>query len=88
MTALSWLMVTVVAVKATWQLASQSWPMDKSGWVASWGTTWPWHTAAGRPGRSRSALWVECMITLDGVWMAIGLVLGRLLQTGVVVEKK
>jgi len=73
--------------ESTWQPASQSWPMDKSGCVASWGTIGHWCAVTGRPGRSRSASWVECMITPDGVWMAIGSAVGHFLQTGVVVEK-
>jgi len=62
--------------------------MDNSGWVASWGTTWPCRAARGSAGQFRSASCVEWMILPDGVWMASGSVVGHLLQTGVVLEKK
>ena len=62
--------------------------MDNSGWVASWGTTWPCRAAGGSAGQFRSASCVEWMILPDGVWMASGSAVGRLLQTGVVLEKK
>ena len=81
-------MVTSVAVKATSHPASHSCPIDSNGWVASWGTTWPWRAAAGKPGQSKSASWVEWMMAPEGVWMAMGSLAVRLLQTGVVDEKK
>ena len=62
--------------------------MDSNGWVAKWGTTCPCWVASGRPGMFSSASCVECKTVLDGVWMATGSVVGRLLQTGVVVLKK
>jgi len=37
---------------------------------------------------SNSASWVECRIVPDGVCMETGAAVGRLLHTGVLVEKK
>jgi len=62
--------------------------MDNNGWVANCGTMWPWRAAGGRLGQFKSASWVEWMIAPDGVWMLSGSVVGHLLHTGVVGEKK
>ena len=87
-TLLSCEIMTAEAVNATLHPASHNCPMDNSGWVASWGTTWPCRAAGGSAGQFRSASCVEWMILPDGVWMASGSAVGRLLQTGVVLEKK
>ncbi len=87
-TLLSCEIMTAEAVNATLHPASHNCLMDNSGWVASWGTTWPWHVAGGNAGQFRSASCVEWMMLPDGVWMASGSVVGCLLQTGVVLEKK
>ncbi len=81
-------MVTVEAVKATLHPASQSCPMDSNGWVVKWGTTCPCRAASGRPGMFSSASCMEFKTVPDGVWIATGLEVGRLLQTGVLVLKK
>ena len=81
-------MVTVDAVKATSHPASHSCLMERRGCVASSGITWPWWAKGGRPGMARSASCVECIMAPKGVCMAIGVLVGRLLQTGVDGEKK
>jgi len=48
----------------------------------------PCRAAGGRPGMSSSASWVECRIVPEGVCMETGAAVGRLLHTGVLVEKK
>ena len=81
-------MVTVDAVKATSQPASHSCPMERRGCVARSGRTWPWRAEGGRPGMARSASWVECKTAPEGVCTAIGVLVVRLLHTGVEGEKK
>jgi len=53
--------------KATSQPVSQSCPMERRGCVARLGMMWPWRAEGGSPGTSRSASWVECRMSPDGV---------------------
>jgi len=77
-------MVTVLAVKA-----AQHCKAGQLITVARWQVvaTCPWQATAGRPGRSSLALCMECMVVLDGVWMATGSAVGCLLQMWVEVVK-
>ena len=80
--------VAVVAVKFTWQPASQSWPIETSDLVASAGTICAWRASGGNSGMSSSPSWVENMIVPLGLRMAIGLLVGRLLRMGAVMVTK
>jgi len=62
---LLWLMVVAVAVKATSQLALNSWSIKIKGCVVSCSTIWPCHAVGGRYDRqSRLASCIEWMMVL------------------------
>ena len=79
---------TCSASKLTWQPASQNCPMDRSGSDASAGTMCPVRAARGKSGQSSVASWVDTMTEPFGLWIWIGLAVGRTLVTGACTGKK
>ena len=74
-----WLTVTLVAVKATVQPASQKCPIEMRDWDSRAGTMCTWRAARGRLGKYSFAVWVKYMLAPFELWMAIVEVVMRLL---------
>ena len=80
-------MVNWVLVKRAEHPWSQSWPIDKSAWLASPGKMWASVAAAGRPGRLMWQVWVDQMLLPSGSLTWIGVVAGAMWVHGLSVRR-
>ena len=81
-------MVQLIFVKVTVHPALNMMTTERREWDARPGMIWAAHAPAGRSGRSRVQVWVDCTLSPLGRWVMRGTSAGMMLGVGASVVRK